>query len=65
VAEERARREHARGSGTREVTLLKLLTAYEEVGGVSKGEAGGSAQSKQHPQRSGLYCDDLQLRVVS
>ena len=31
VAEERARREYARGSGGREVTLLKLLQAYEQV----------------------------------
>lgn len=31
VAEERARREYARGSGGREITLLKLLRAYEQV----------------------------------
>lgn len=31
IAEERARREYACGSGGREVTLLKLLRAYEQV----------------------------------
>jgi hypothetical protein len=33
VAEERARREYAQGSGGRELTLVKLLQAYEQVRG--------------------------------
>jgi hypothetical protein len=39
IAEERVRRECARGSGARELTLLKLLDAYDMVGG--RRRAGG------------------------
>jgi hypothetical protein len=50
VAEEQARREYARGSGGRDLTLLKLLRAYEQVRvGVEVWVVGTHLPTLDHP----------------